>query len=83
MARDAPQTAQWFWRLGAAPVLVGLVFAIARDVIAGRMGVDIAAIRSMAAALALGENLAAIIAAFMYAGGNLLEDFAVGRARMI
>jgi heavy metal translocating P-type ATPase len=77
---NAPQAAQWSWRLGAAPVLVGLSIAIVRDVLAGRMGVDVIAFLSMAAALALGENLAAVIVAIMYAGGNLLEDFAVSRA---
>jgi len=34
----------------------------------------------MFGALALGQNLAGIVIALMYAGGNLLEDFAVGRA---
>ena len=34
----------------------------------------------MSAALALGENLAAIVVAVMYAGGNVLEDFAIARA---
>jgi heavy metal translocating P-type ATPase len=34
----------------------------------------------MAAALVLGQNLAGIIIAIMYAGGNVLEDFAVARA---
>jgi heavy metal translocating P-type ATPase len=34
----------------------------------------------MSAALALGENLAGIVVAVMYAGGNVLEDFAVARA---
>ena len=34
----------------------------------------------MAAALVLGQNLAGIIIAIMYAGGNVLEDFAIARA---
>ena len=34
----------------------------------------------MSAALALGENLAGVVVAVMYAGGNVLEDFAVARA---
>jgi heavy metal translocating P-type ATPase len=34
----------------------------------------------MTAALLLGENLAGAVVAVMYAGGNLLEDFAVARA---
>ena len=35
---------------------------------------------SMSAALVLGENLAGVVVAVMYAGGNVLEDFAVARA---
>ena len=34
----------------------------------------------MSAALALGQNLAGVVVAVMYAGGNVLEDFAVARA---
>jgi magnesium-transporting ATPase (P-type) len=34
----------------------------------------------MSGALALGQNLAGIVIALMYAGGNALEDFAVARA---
>src|SRR5581483_2764348 len=35
---------------------------------------------SMSAALLLGEGLAAVVVAVMYAGGNVLEDLAVTRA---
>jgi P-type E1-E2 ATPase len=34
----------------------------------------------MSAALLLGESLAGVVVAVMYAGGNVLEDFAVARA---
>ena len=44
------------------------------------MGVDAIAFVSMSAALALGENLAGVVVAVMYAGGNALEDFAIARA---
>jgi hypothetical protein len=44
------------------------------------MGVDAVAFVSMAAALALGQTLAGVVVAIMYAGGGVLEDFAVGRA---
>ena len=44
------------------------------------MGVDAIAFLSMTAALALGQSLAAIVVAIMYAGGTVLEDFAVARA---
>ncbi len=59
---------------------VALAISIIRDILAGRMGVDAVAFLSMVAALALGENLAGVVVAIMYAGGNVLEDYAVGRA---
>jgi P-type E1-E2 ATPase len=51
-----------------------------RDLLAGRLGVDAVAFVSMFSALALGQNLAGIVIAVMYAGGNILEDFAGARA---
>src|SRR5262249_48037622 len=51
-----------------------------RDFFAGRFGVDTIAFLSMATALVLGQNLTGIIIAIMYAGGNVLEDFAIARA---
>ncbi|MFM9848838.1 MAG: heavy metal translocating P-type ATPase [Hyphomicrobiaceae bacterium] len=46
----------------------------------GRVGVDAVAFVSMSAALILGEALAGAVVAVMYAGGVVLEDFAVARA---
>ncbi len=51
-----------------------------RDLLAGRLGVDAIAFLSMSGALVLGETLAGIVVAIMYAGGNVLEDLAVARA---
>ena len=62
------------------PVVVGLLLSMIRDFLAGRVGVDSVAFVSMSGALVLGQNLAGIVIAIMYAGGNVLEDFAVGRA---
>jgi heavy metal translocating P-type ATPase len=72
--------ADWVWAAGAIPVIIGLFVSIVRDFLARRFGVDAVALLAMIAALALGENLAAIVVAVMYAGGNALEDFAVSRA---
>lgn len=72
--------ASWMWTAGTAPVAAGLFVSIIRDVLAGRMGVDAIALASMSGALALSENLAAVVVAIMYAGGNVLEDFAIARA---
>ncbi|MFG1432045.1 heavy metal translocating P-type ATPase [Xanthobacter sp. V2C-8] len=68
------------WAGGTLPVIVWLAVSIARDLAAGRLGVDAVALLSMSGAVALGENLAGSVIAVMYAGGNLLEDIAVARA---
>lgn len=68
------------WALGTIPVIAGLAISIVRDLLGGRLGVDAVAFLSMTAALLLGEPLAGAVVAVMYAGGNLLEDFAVARA---
>ena len=72
--------ADWCWAVGTVPVVVGLLISMTRDLLAGRLGVDAVAFVSMSGALALRQNLAGIVIAVMYAGGNILEDFAVARA---
>ena len=72
--------AKWCWAGGTIPVVAGLFVSMVRDFLAGRLGVDAVAFVSMSGALVLGQNLAGIIIAIMYSGGNLLEDFAVARA---
>jgi heavy metal translocating P-type ATPase len=72
--------ASWCWAGGTIPVVLGLLFSIIREFLAGRLGVDAVAFVSMSGALLLGQNLAGIVIAIMYAGGNILEDFAVARA---
>ena len=68
------------WAAATVPVVTVLVISIIRDFWIGRFGVDAIALVSMSAALVLGEALAAIVVAIMYAGGTVLEDFARGRA---
>ena len=72
--------ANLIWATGTVPVAVGLAVSIVRSFLAGRVGVDAIALVSMSGALALGEMLAAIVVAVMYAGGGVLEDFAITRA---
>ncbi len=72
--------AEWCWVAGTIPVIIGLAISIVRDLSAGRMGVDSVALVSMSGAVMLGQSLASIVIAIMYAGGNLLEDIAVARA---
>ena len=69
------------WTLGTMPVLAGLLIQIATALRRGDVGLDIVAALSMSAALAFGEPLAGNVVALMYAGGQLLETFAAGRAR--
>lgn len=75
-----PRWSFWIWWAGTLPVVIGLAVSMTRDLLAGRLGVDAVAFVSMSAALVLGEPLAGVVVAVMYAGGNLLEDFAVARA---
>src|SRR6516225_2997261 len=79
-ANGQSHVANWCWAAGTLPVVVGLLISMIRDFLAGRVGVDSVAFVSMSGALALGQNLAGIVIAIMYAGGNLLEDIAVARA---
>ena len=72
--------ANWCWAAGTIPVVVGLLGSMIRDFLAGRLGVDAVALVSMSGALVLGQNLAGIVIAIMYSGGNLLEDFDFARA---
>jgi hypothetical protein len=64
--------ARWIWAAGTIPVVAALAISIARDFLAGRMGVDAVAFVSMAAALALGQTLTGVVVAIMYAGGSVL-----------
>ncbi|MBV1703008.1 MAG: heavy metal translocating P-type ATPase [Hyphomicrobiales bacterium] len=77
----APVIAGRIWAAGTWPVIAAMVVFIARDILSGRLGVDAVALVSMAGALLVGQNLAGAVVALMYTGGNLLEDFAVSRAR--
>jgi heavy metal translocating P-type ATPase len=79
-ASDRGDLARWCWAAGTFPVAAGLLVAMIRDLAAGRMGVDAIAFVSMSGALILGETLAGVVVAIMYAGGNMLEDSAVARA---
>jgi heavy metal translocating P-type ATPase len=74
------QAAIWIWGIGTVPIAAALLLSMIRDLLAGRVGVDAIAFVSMSAAILLGETLAGVVVAVMYAGGNVLEDFAVARA---
>ncbi|WP_136619677.1 MULTISPECIES: heavy metal translocating P-type ATPase [Mesorhizobium] len=75
-----PLEADTIWTVATLPVVAALAISILRDFWIGRFGVDAIALVSMSAALLLGQPLAAVVVAIMYAGGTVLEDFARGRA---
>nr|WP_210327457.1 heavy metal translocating P-type ATPase [Aminobacter carboxidus] len=75
-----PLPSESVWALATLPVIAALAVSIFRDVFAGRLGVDAIALLSMTAALLFDEALAAVVVAIMYTGGNVLEDYARGRA---
>src|SRR5690349_421482 len=68
------------WAAGILPTLAVLVVRTARALFRGETGVDVLAALSMGGALLLGERLAGVIIALMYAGGTVLEEFAGRRA---
>lgn len=58
-----------------------LVFRIARDIFAGRFGVDIIAILAIASSFILGQYLAGTVILLMLSGGEALEVYAQTLAR--
>ena len=81
--RHGEQTdlASWIWGGATLLVLSALLLEIVTELTRGSVGLDIIAALAMAGALAVGETLTGIVVALMYSGGQLLEDFAAGRAR--
>jgi heavy metal translocating P-type ATPase len=80
-SRSEAGFADFAWTLGTLPVLIALFGQIAVSLRRGDVGLDVVAALSMSAALVFGESLAGNVVALMYAGGQLLESFAEGRAR--
>ncbi len=78
---DLPAWQEWVWAAFTVPVLLALLYEILSSLRRGEVGLDIVAALSMTAALAVGENLAAIVVALMYSGGQYLEAFAERHAR--
>ncbi|PWJ86378.1 P-type E1-E2 ATPase/heavy metal translocating P-type ATPase [Pseudaminobacter salicylatoxidans] len=72
--------AHLIWSVATVPVILALAYSIVRDFLIGRMGVDAIALVSMTAAIVMGQPLAGVVVAIMYTGGNILEDYARGKA---
>jgi len=75
-----PDAAALAWAVPSVIVAVRLAWAIARNLLAGEIGVDIIAILAIGGALLLGERLAAAVIGVMLATGEALERYAQGRA---
>lgn len=69
------------WAAFTVPVLLALLYEIVSSLRRGEVGLDIVAALSMTAAMVVGENLAAVVVALMYSGGQYLEAFAERHAR--
>ncbi len=67
--------------IATLPILAVLLYEIITSLMRREVGLDVVAALSMAAALLFGESLAANVVGLMYAGGELLEAYAEGRAR--
>jgi heavy metal translocating P-type ATPase len=76
-----PEWQGWAWVTFTVPVLLALLHEIVSSLRRGEVGLDIVAALAMTAALLVGENLAAIVIALMYSGGQYLEAFAERHAR--
>jgi heavy metal translocating P-type ATPase len=81
MMMDRGGTAIWIFIAGIIPVLIALLVSIVRSLLRGEFGLDIIAALSMSGALLANETLAGVVVALMYSGGQLLEDYAQGRAQ--
>lgn len=73
--------AAWIFAAAVVPVLAALAVQIVTSLRRREVGLDVVALLSMSGALALGETLAGAVVALMYAGGQLLENYAANRAR--
>ena len=80
LALGRPEEAAWAFRGGTAVVLAVLLGVIVLSLGKGAFGLDVIAALSMGGALIVGENLAGNVVALMFAGGQVLEALAQGRA---
>ena len=78
---QAARYAPLVWSAATLAVLASLFVQVFSALRRGDVGLDIVAALSMSAAIVFGEPLAGNVVGLMYAGGQLLESFAEGRAR--
>jgi len=73
--------ARWAAVIWVSLVVAWTVARMIRDVLRGRVGLDILAVVAMVATLAVDEYIAALIIVLMLSGGEALEDVAAHRAK--
>lgn len=73
--------AEWLWGGATLAVLMRTALSGARDLLRGKLGVDVIAVLAMIASLWMREALAGNVIAAMLVGGGALERFATSRAR--
>jgi heavy metal translocating P-type ATPase len=78
-AGEAP-AAQWTASVYALVVAVVRSGSMVKALRSGRWGIDLLAVTAIAATVAVGEYVAALIIVLMLAGGEALEEIAQGRA---
>ena len=76
----SPSVAGYCWIAGTVAALVPALWWVIDGFRAGRLGVDVLAVLSLAGSLAVGEFLAGALIAVMLAGGQALEAAAERRA---
>ena len=81
LALGVPVAAQWLASVFAIAFVVWTAIGMVRDMLHGHFGLDVLAVVAIAAAVSVGEYLAAIIVVLMLSGGEALEDFAAARAK--
>lgn len=69
------------WAIVVVAALIPLSLTVGRNLLRGRLGVDVIALLAMAGSLPLRQFLAGAVIAVMLSGGQVLEGYAKGRAR--
>lgn len=74
-------TARWIVSTFALAIAARQARDMLRDLLQGRMGIDVLAIMAIVATVAVGEYWASLVIVLMLSGGEALEEYAAGRAR--
>ncbi|WP_402463682.1 heavy metal translocating P-type ATPase [Isoptericola aurantiacus] len=80
-AAGQQEAMQWLGSGWALLVAARVATRMARDLLAGRWGVDLLAVTAIVATVVVGEYVAALVVVLMLTGGQALEDYAARRAR--